>query len=79
MTFWMMLDDGLDDIGRRLRWRVTFWITLDEGLDDADDVLDDVLADGWRRMMLQMTAGRRFTTDAAAAAANIPSYYIDDG
>ena len=48
MTFWMMLDDGLDDIGRRLGWRVTFWITLDEGLDGVDDVLDDVLADGWR-------------------------------
>ena len=46
MTFWMTLDDGLDDIGRRLGWRVTFWTTLDEGLDDADDVLDDVLADG---------------------------------
>ena len=45
MTFWMMLDDGLDDIGRRLWRRVTFWM-LDEGLDDADDVLDDVLADG---------------------------------
>ena len=43
-----MLDDGLDDIGRRLRWRVTFWITLDEGLDDADDVFDDVLAVGRR-------------------------------
>ena len=46
MTFLMMLDDGLDDIGRRLGWRVTFWITLDEGLDDADDVLDEILADG---------------------------------
>ena len=46
MTFSMMLDDGLDDIGRRPGCRVTFWITLDEGLDDADDVLDDVLDDG---------------------------------
>ena len=39
MTVWMTLEDVLGD-------RVTFWITLDEGLDDADDVLNDVLADG---------------------------------
>ena len=44
---------------------MTFWMTF--------WLTDDV------GLTFQMTAGRRFTTDAAAAAANIPSYYIDDG
>ena len=38
MTFWITLDDVLDNVGWRFGWRMTFWITLDDGLDD----------DGWR-------------------------------